>query len=325
MDGKFCWTDLSTNGTFLNSLDARIPRNDQVALNDGDRLFIGEYEIDVSVTSDEVKPAPEPAQAAAPAQAVGAGTEDWFAGSTDDDADELLRPAEPAAAEPEPVAPAQSPEQEFFRPPSTAGGADAIPEDWDLLLSGIMPAQVPEAGAPGQAPSAAPPPQPQQPQPLIPEDPAPVPPAPPTAPTPAAPPASAPRKPTPSNSRPALNSGDAWSQLMAGLELPDQGRSLNPALASREIGATLRALIEGLMEVLAARASTKDEFRLSQTRIGPAMNNPMKFSPTADDALKRNAGRRRQRVSQRPGSRKTVHSRHQGSPGSRCSRACKRD
>lgn len=44
-DGAYFLTDNSTNGTFLNDSDQRIPRNQTVKLHDGDRFVLGEYEI----------------------------------------------------------------------------------------------------------------------------------------------------------------------------------------------------------------------------------------------------------------------------------------
>ncbi len=50
-------------------------------------------------------------------------------------------------------------------------------------------------------------------------------------------------------------------------------------------GCMLKETIQGLIEILRARTSLKSEFRASQTTIRPAENNPLKFSPTFDDAM----------------------------------------
>lgn len=50
-------------------------------------------------------------------------------------------------------------------------------------------------------------------------------------------------------------------------------------------GFLLRAMVAGLMGLLAQRSQLKDSFRLSQTVIQGAGNNPLKFSPTVADAL----------------------------------------
>jgi type VI secretion system protein len=51
-------------------------------------------------------------------------------------------------------------------------------------------------------------------------------------------------------------------------------------------GKMLHELVGGLMEVLADRRVLKDEFRLSQTQIKSSANNPLKFLPTPDEALR---------------------------------------
>jgi type VI secretion system protein len=51
------------------------------------------------------------------------------------------------------------------------------------------------------------------------------------------------------------------------------------------IGRSYRHMVEGLIEVLRARASLKGEFRMAQTMIRPVENNPLKFAPNVDEAL----------------------------------------
>ena len=48
-DGGYYLTDTSTNGTFLNDSEQRIPRNQTVRLNEGDHFVLGEYEIEVNL------------------------------------------------------------------------------------------------------------------------------------------------------------------------------------------------------------------------------------------------------------------------------------
>lgn len=52
----------------------------------------------------------------------------------------------------------------------------------------------------------------------------------------------------------------------------------------------LRVVTEGLMGLLQGRAEIKNEFRIAQTRFVQTENNPLKFSPDADEALKRILG-----------------------------------
>lgn len=58
-----------------------------------------------------------------------------------------------------------------------------------------------------------------------------------------------------------------------------------PAEILQNAGFLLRAMVAGLMGLLHQRTQLKDAFRLSQTVIQGAGNNPLKFSPTVADAL----------------------------------------
>ncbi len=50
--GGYFLTDTSTNGTFVNDSEQRIPRNQTVQLDDGDHFVLGEYEIEVNVVAE---------------------------------------------------------------------------------------------------------------------------------------------------------------------------------------------------------------------------------------------------------------------------------
>jgi len=52
-NGTFYLEDTSSNGTFINAPDQATSRGRPQALNDGDRLYIGDYEIVVQVIGDE--------------------------------------------------------------------------------------------------------------------------------------------------------------------------------------------------------------------------------------------------------------------------------
>lgn len=51
-------------------------------------------------------------------------------------------------------------------------------------------------------------------------------------------------------------------------------------------GKLMRVMVSGLMELLRERSHVKDTFRLPQTVMQAAQNNPLKFSPSVDDALR---------------------------------------
>lgn len=61
----------------------------------------------------------------------------------------------------------------------------------------------------------------------------------------------------------------------------------------RNAGAALRELVQGTMALLQARAAMKNKFRLEPTTIRPRENNALKFSVSADDALRNLLGKRK--------------------------------
>jgi len=52
-DGKYFAVDHSTNGTFYNDPSEEIGKDNQVELKDGDRLIIGDYELEVSLVEED--------------------------------------------------------------------------------------------------------------------------------------------------------------------------------------------------------------------------------------------------------------------------------
>jgi type VI secretion system protein len=52
------------------------------------------------------------------------------------------------------------------------------------------------------------------------------------------------------------------------------------------LGAVFRELVNGLWTVLRGRAELKAEIRIAMTMVRPTSNNPLKFSPTLEDAVK---------------------------------------
>ncbi len=171
-------------------------------------------------------------------------------------------------------------EEGFFAPPKVS--TESIPDDWDPAADLGLPA----APRPYQPPPARPPqsqsPPPSQPV-LAPE-------MPPVAAQPARPAATAFETPPaqPAIAVAAASGGDAAMAAFlrdAGLA----GMPLSEAQAVKMmamLGRTMRLLVEGMTEILAARASTKQEFRIERTMIGKLDNNPLKFSATTDEAMR---------------------------------------
>lgn len=218
--GAFCLEDVSTNGTFINAPDRPMSRTEPVRLRDGDRVFIGDYEILVQLIEDGARAAeggsvPMPAPSAQKNGLLG----------TDDPLALIGVGAEPV----DPAPPAQ--------PAASAPAA---------------PVATPAADPP--APAAMP--------------------------------------------RPAASPG-------AGIALEQNARDLLGALGldpgsvapdvAAQLGAIVRIVIQGMIEVLRARSEVKSNFRMPVTSVRVVENNPLKFSLNADDALhnlfvKRNPG-----------------------------------
>lgn len=71
----------------------------------------------------------------------------------------------------------------------------------------------------------------------------------------------------------------------AGVE-PDSITGHSAAEVLTGSGKLLRVMVSGLMELLRERSHMKDTFRLPQTVMQAAQNNPLKFSPGIDEALR---------------------------------------
>ncbi|MCF5009375.1 type VI secretion system-associated FHA domain protein TagH, partial [Pseudomonas lactis] len=165
----------------------------------------------------------------------------------------------PTAVPPPTVADHVPSEQHDFRPPAPvavpapekpAVQGSVIPEDWDLF-----------GDAPAPVVNAAP-----APDPIIPPPPVVEPVALPVA-----------------NAEPQP---DLLQAFLRGAGLDQLRLDKADACAQMEsIGRSYRLMVEGLIDVLRARASLKGEFRMQQTMIRPAENNPLKFAPNADEAL----------------------------------------
>ena len=91
---------------------------------------------------------------------------------------------------------------------------------------------------------------------------------------------------------PGSNGGDRHSDsgllaaFLSGLAVDGAASSAeDPAAMMRTAGEIVRASVEGLMAVLAARREIKGELRLTATEFKPTRNNPLKFSPEAQDAI----------------------------------------
>lgn len=100
-----------------------------------------------------------------------------------------------------------------------------------------------------------------------------------------------PQPATASTADSAASSGDADQRLLAqflnaaGIK-PDAVAGQSAAEVLQGSGKLLRIMVGGLMELLRERSHVKDTFRLPQTVMQVAQNNPLKFSPGVDEALR---------------------------------------
>jgi type VI secretion system protein ImpI len=256
--GAFCLEDVSTNGTFLNEPDRAVSKTEPVRLKDGDRLFIGDYEILVQLIEDgervaERGSAPIETPSAPPVNSLG----------TDDPLAVIGVGASIAGGGSAGVASASSAgagNGSIAVAGLSSAGASAV----GVSSAGVSAAGVGGAGvAAAGAGSAA-----------VPVD--------------LPPPVSPPRATT--GPAPALEQGARDLLSALGLDARDVGPE-----AAAQLGAIVRIVVHGMIEVLRARAEVKSNFRMPMTSVRAVENNPLKFSLNADDALhnlfvKRNPG-----------------------------------
>ncbi len=97
--------------------------------------------------------------------------------------------------------------------------------------------------------------------------------------------------PAPAPARPPTVSSDPDQRLLAqfleaaGIK-PEAIAGQSPTEVLQGSAKLLRVMVSGLMELLRERSHMKDTFRLPQTVMQATQNNPLKFSPTVDEALR---------------------------------------
>jgi type VI secretion system protein ImpI len=297
LNGIYFIEDRSTNGMLLNG--APLIKGEPSALKQGDRVQIDTFEVSVNLQAP-IAAAPAPAAAAvdifatpplpahAPAPAVDPldafldlGLGPSPAAAPHDDG--LIPGAASGGADLDPLsfldapfaspapAPAPAPAaswnhtpsmEDYFHPPITEGQRQAqpLPENWDLTMGDFAPKAPTDAAV---APPAA-----------VPAPPAAVPAPPAAVPAPAPMPVPAPLV-------------DAFAAA------PVAAPAITPAPAavggalSPDMQQMLGVVVDGVMDVLRARAEIKNTFRLPVTIIQRSENNPLKFAPTAEEALQK--------------------------------------
>jgi type VI secretion system protein ImpI len=269
-DGAYWLHDISTNGTFLNGADSRLKAPHR--LRNGDRFIIGQYIIAAALDEEVAEPG-ESAPAHAPSR------------------DDNLWDGGPDAADP-------------IDPRQLKGPRDAAPVRPDFLDWAVdvpapsmhrAPALVSSSPVPTRPVAATlehdgwaeGPPPPPDPQPEI------IP-----VPTPIRPGSFEAKRQRPSaESRPAAFAeqhadGDAlakFAQLVArGAGLPEDAfAARDPGELAEQIGRLLRLATDNMKQLLEGRQQAKRLARSpNQTSVQAIDNNPLKFAPTAEDALR---------------------------------------
>jgi type VI secretion system FHA domain protein len=99
------------------------------------------------------------------------------------------------------------------------------------------------------------------------------------------------RPPKPVGTAPAVTVRDDLRAFLEGAGI--EASCVTPEMLE-SLGAIVRTVVQGVVDILRARAEIRREFRMNVTLAQPDENNPLKFSANAEDALynvlvKRNA------------------------------------
>jgi type VI secretion system protein len=98
------------------------------------------------------------------------------------------------------------------------------------------------------------------------------------------------KRSAPSNFSPeeasSLDSAQMLRAFLAGAGIKQMSGDTGDAVQTMElVGACMRELIQGLMDLLIIRAGLKKEFHITATIVQPIENNPLKFAMGVDEAL----------------------------------------
>ena len=299
--GSYYVVDSSTNGVYVNDAEQPVGRGNPQRLFTGDRIRIGEYEMQVEIVGEDDTgaeftgshedpvskaqrvPPPDPTRAdLVPGHEITAVGIEWM---IDEEADQedARKAAKRQAANGANLRLADDPPRRPKAQPEVS--ADPPP---------IRPAPPPVSAAAHISTAPKPPPKPptkpKPPSPKSKESPAtpaaasarPEPPSAPPKPEPA-PSASAPAAhPTASTAAPAV----ALDAFFRGAGLPAlklDDKQIDQTL--HRLGQIMREVILGMSDNLHVRADQKNTLRVPTTTIQPQRNNPLKFSASVEEAL----------------------------------------
>jgi len=270
-DGAYWLHDISTNGTFLNGAESRLKAPHR--LRNGDRFVIGQYIIAAALEEDVVEPV-EVASSRAPSR-----DDNLWDGGPDAadpvDPRQLKGPHDAAPVRPDFLDWAVDvPTPTMHRAPPAA--ASVLP----VQLKPVIAGPDHDGWAEGPSPPPAPPAE------IIP------------VPTPIRPgPVDAKRPRSAAESSPAAFAeqnadGDATAgfvQLVArGAGLPEDAfAGRNPGEVAEQVGRLLKLATDNMKQLLEGRQQARRLARSpNQTAVQATNNNPLKFAPTGEDALR---------------------------------------
>ncbi|WP_440996017.1 type VI secretion system-associated FHA domain protein TagH [Arhodomonas sp. SL1] len=313
--GRFYLEDASANGIYVDDPGNRMSSREMLTLENGQRLFIGDYEIHVSVAEGEGVEQEPPAREAPNATGPPSGSAvvpdeesppdplDLLGGAVETPKQPPSVPDDPEPAylkehfRPAPVQPDRSKEPLPSAPDDDASPPGPIPTDWwrDIGTAGTAGSDgkgeaddAGESSGEPSSPSSSQPIPPTAPEPTpveTPQDPGEVPqPGPPERPCPGgtARQTEGARTASGASTAGASTSQDALERLLAGAGIDPA--ELTPETAET-LGRVLHVAVDGLMDLLRARMEIKNEFRMSVTLIQSTDNNPLKFSTNVQDAM----------------------------------------
>ncbi len=275
-DNSYWLYDISANGTYLNASTSRLQAPHR--LQHGDRVMIGTYVIAVAIEQGgEPAAQPEPFARASMVEAVPVAAQDW-----------LSLPTEPV---PSATGDMRVLEEQLWHEPTSPPQ-----QAWHEPTSPPPPQQA------WHEPAPPPPPRQSWDEPASPpqqtrHEPAPPPPPRQSWHEPTSPPLEARHEPAPppqqARHEPApvelgANGDEFLRRFAAGAGVPEQIFARRDSLEfAEELGALLRLTTENLTQLLRARSDVGRTAGVSsQTTVQALDNNPLKFSPSAEDALR---------------------------------------
>lgn len=259
-EGGYYLVDSSLGGTFLNSPENRVPKGERRRLHQGDSLFIGAYQIAVSIDESEglfsaiapVFPASTdtpPSNNFLDAEPSPATSDNFFINPLEDQP--LNSPSWEQRSPPSVSAVDHSPEKAFFQPAGAVEEESEAPDN-ELFLSssGIGRKVVLQQGQLGPMSSVS--------------------------------------SGTGGGSVAKQEEGGLFEALLEGAGMADlRISSGDEREVMKKVGGILREVAAGLTQALMAESEIKSQFRITVKGLKPEGNNLLRFSVNEQDALEK--------------------------------------